>query len=51
VVALNLGEAEAPAPAAAAGGRVLRHTHDALHTGRPAPTVLAPHQGFIATTT
>ncbi|MET0600717.1 MAG: DUF3459 domain-containing protein, partial [Baekduia sp.] len=46
IVALNLGDAPAPAPAA---GAVLRHTHDLARTGAPVPT-LAPGEGFIATT-
>jgi alpha-glucosidase len=46
LVALNLGDAPAPAPAAA--GTVLRHTHDRARTGAHAPT-LAPGEGFIAT--
>jgi alpha-glucosidase len=45
VVALNLGDAPAAAPA---GGTVLRHTHDAALTGRNAPTTLAPGEGFAA---
>jgi alpha-glucosidase len=46
LIALNLGDAPAPAPAA---GTVLRHTHDLARTGAHAPT-LAPGEGFIATT-
>jgi glycosidase len=46
LIALNLGDAPAPAPAA---GAVLRHTHDLARTGAHAPT-LAPGEGFIATT-
>jgi alpha-glucosidase len=46
LIALNLGDTPAPAPAA---GTVLRHTHDRVRTGAHAPT-LAPGEGFIAAT-
>jgi glycosidase len=46
LIALNLGDVSAPAPAA---GTVLRHTHDRARTGAHAPT-LAPGEGFIAIT-
>src|SRR4051794_1138125 len=45
VVALNTGETTAPAPGA---GAILRHTHDPSRTAAPAPTVLAPGEGFVA---
>jgi alpha-glucosidase len=45
LVALNLGDAPAPAPPA---GTVLRHTHDPSRTGAAAPTTLAPGEGFAA---
>jgi alpha-glucosidase len=45
VVALNLGDDEAPAPAA---GALLVHTHDPEAPGRPAPARLAPGEGFVA---
>ncbi len=47
IVVLNLGDTPAPAPAAA--GTVVRHTHDLARTGGRAPT-LAPGEGFVATT-
>jgi alpha-glucosidase len=46
LVALNLGDTSAPAPAA---GTVLRHTHDRVWKAGSAPT-LAPGEGLIATT-
>jgi alpha-glucosidase len=46
IVALNLGDAPAPAPAA---GITLRHTHDRVRADAHVST-LAPGEGFIATT-
>jgi alpha-glucosidase len=46
VVAINAGDAPAPAPAA---GTVLRHTHDPALTGAAAPGTLQPGHGFAAT--
>ena len=43
LVALNLGDAPAPAPPA---GELLRHTHD--QDGREVPAALAPGEGFLA---
>ncbi|WCB93882.1 Oligo-1,6-glucosidase [Baekduia alba] len=45
VVALNLGDAPAAAPAA---GTVLRHTHDLARSDSAAPGTLAPGEGFVA---
>jgi alpha-glucosidase len=45
VIAVNVGDAPAPAPPA---GAVLRHSHDPSRTGRAAPAVLAPGEGFLA---
>ena len=45
LVALNLGDVPAPAPAAA---ELLRHTHD--QDAREVPRALAPGEGFVART-